>query len=166
VSFKDALLPEFDHEMSVTRSLLERAPEADFDWKPHDKSWSLGVLAAHLANIPTWSAVIVAQPELDMGDGESGPKTQALATVREVLERFDRNVADARKLLTGSTDGEWLALWTFKKAGQVVFTLPRIAAFRSFVMNHSVHHRGQFSVYLRLRNVPVPAMYGPSADEG
>jgi uncharacterized damage-inducible protein DinB len=163
VPINDALLPEFDHEMAVTRHALERAPESDFAWKPHEKSWSLGALATHLANLPTWSGAIIGRPELDLPD--SSPKTPMAATVRELLERFDTNVAEARKLVVASTDGEWLAMWTFKKEGHVLFTLPRFAAFRGFVLNHSIHHRGQFSVYLRLRNIPVPAMYGPTADE-
>jgi uncharacterized damage-inducible protein DinB len=160
----DALLPEFDHEMAVTRRALERAPEPEFGWKPHEKSWPLGGLATHLANLPTWTRLIVTQPELDIG--ESVPRAQIASTRGELLEWFDGNVGDARKLIVGTSDGEWLAMWTFKKEGHVVFTMPRFSAFRSFVLNHMIHHRGQLSLYLRLRNVPVPAMYGPTADEG
>jgi uncharacterized damage-inducible protein DinB len=161
----DALLPEYDHEMSVTRKLLERVPEQDFAWKPHEKSFSLGALAAHLANIPTWvdAALTVSVFDVDALPADARPR---MPTARaQVLETFDKNVAAAREKMKARTDPELLQPWTFKAGGKVVFTMPRIAVLRSFVMNHSVHHRGQLSVYLRLRDVPLPMMYGPTADE-
>ncbi|HSL23425.1 MAG TPA: DinB family protein [Vicinamibacterales bacterium] len=166
MAIKDMLLPEYDHEMAVTRRLLERAPEADFGWRPHEKSMSLGNLATHITNIPTWTSWITTMTEFDVVGlaPDSAPKVPA--TRAELLERFDRTVANARALIDGKSDPELLAMWTFKKGGQTVFTMPRIVALRRFMMNHSVHHRGQLSVYLRLRNVPLPAMYGPTADEG
>jgi uncharacterized damage-inducible protein DinB len=166
VAIKDLLLPEYDHEMAVTRRLLERAPEAEFAWKPHEKSWPLGSLAAHLANLPRWTSALLEHAEFDMADAAAIPRGTMPASRIELLERFDANVAAARKLIDTRSDQDWLSMWTFKNAGETMFTMPRVAALRSFVMNHSVHHRGQFSVYLRLRDVPVPAMYGPSADEG
>jgi uncharacterized damage-inducible protein DinB len=166
VSIKDALLPEFDHEMAVTRRLLERVPEADLAWKPHDRSMSLGGLATHLSHIPHWTDAITQQTEVDMASIPQDRTPKVPADRAGLLEMFDRNVAAARARLAAMSDGEYLAMWTFKKAGQIVFSMPRIAALRGFLMNHSVHHRGQLSVYLRLRNVPLPAMYGPSADEG
>jgi uncharacterized damage-inducible protein DinB len=166
VPLKDALLPEFDHEMGVTRRLLERLPDREFTWKPHEKSWSLGELATHLTNVPTWTRSITEAPEFDLAGIPPGSAPSVPATTRELLERFDTNVADARRRIDQLGDAQFTSSWTLKKAGHVVFTVPRIAALRSFLMNHSVHHRGQLSVYLRMRNVPLPAMYGPTADEG
>jgi uncharacterized damage-inducible protein DinB len=164
VAIKDALLPEFDHEMGVTRRLLERVPEADFGWKPHEKSFSLGALVAHLAQIPEWSAMILDQPSFNLESSAEhtrpGPTSRA-----QLLAAFDEAVARARGRVAVKSDGELMAVWTFQKDGQTVFTVPAVAAFKSFIVNHSIHHRGQLSVYLRLRNVPLPAMYGPSADE-
>jgi len=164
MAIKDALLPEFDHEMAVTRRVLERAPLADADWKPHEKSMSLGALAAHLADIPSWVPLIMRQDHYDMGAGEGAPQAAPAGTA-ELLEAWDRRIAEARTHIDGASDAEMLQPWSLKSGGQVVMTLPRAAVLRNFLMNHTVHHRGQMSVYLRLRNVPVPAIYGPSADE-
>ena len=164
MALKDALLPEFDHEMGVTRKLLERVPDADLGWKPHHKSFSLGDLAAHLAQIPHWSAAILDQPSYDIETVESGDRTSPTRGA-DVVAAFDRAVAAARARLSAKSDGELMAPWTLKKGGQDMFTAPALAAFKSFIVNHSIHHRGQLSVYLRLRNVPLPSMYGPTADE-
>lgn len=166
MSINDALLPEFDHEMGVTRRLLERVPDADFSWKPHDRSYSLGELAAHLANLPTWAGRIVDTSELDLATIPESARPKVPPSATDLVARFDKNVKDARAALTGKSDAEYFALWTLKRAGQTVFSVPKVAAMRRFLMNHSIHHRGQLSVYLRLRNVPLPAMYGPTADEG
>jgi len=165
MAIRDALLPEFDHEMGTTRRLLDRAPEAAFAWKPHERSMSLADLASHLANIPTWCAAIVDAPVMDLATIPEGARPKAAASRAELLARFDQNVAAARAKLATITDGEMLAPWTLKQGDQEVFTLPRAAAVRSFIMNHSIHHRGQLSVYLRLNNVPLPSIYGPTADE-
>ncbi len=158
----DALLPEFDREMTITRRLLERVPEDKFPWKPHTKSMSLVELATHLATLPSWGAVTLNQSEIDF----AGPNTNAAATSRaDLLARFDKNVSETRSALTGKSDGEMMAPWSLKQNGQKLFTMPKTAVWRTFVLNHLVHHRGQLSVYLRLNDVPVPAMYGPSADE-
>jgi uncharacterized damage-inducible protein DinB len=158
----DSLLPEFDREMTTTRRLLERVPEDRFAWKPHTKSMSLVELASHVATLPSWGAVTLNQAEIDMG----GPTTSTAATSRaDLLARFDKNVADTRAALTGKSDAEMMAPWSLKQNGQTLFTMPKTAVWRAFVLNHLVHHRGQLSVYLRLNDVPVPAMYGPSADE-
>ena len=164
MALKDALLPEFDHEMGVTRKLLERVPDADLGWKPHHKSFSLGDLAAHLAQIPHWSAAILDRPSYDIETVESGDRTSP-ARGADVVAAFDQAVAAARARLSSKSDGELMAPWTLKKGGQDMFTAPALAAFKSFIVNHSIHHRGQLSVYLRLRNVPLPSMYGPTADE-
>ena len=159
----DALLPEFDHEMTTTRRLLERVPEEKVDWKPHPRSWTLGQLAQHVATLPMWGTVTLKQSDLDLGEGGQTP---ALRTRAQLLDTFDRHVAETRAALVGRTDAELMAPWTLKKDGQTVFSMPKAAVWRSFVLNHLVHHRGQLSVYLRLQDVPVPSMYGPSADEG
>lgn len=161
----EALLPEYDHEMATTRRLLERVPEADFGWQPHQRSYSLGLLSAHLANIPTWCSAVLDLTVLELDTLAEEAKPRMPASRDELLQRFDRQVALARASLAKNTDAELLAPWTLKKGGYEVFTLPRVSAIRTFVMNHSIHHRGQLSVYLRLRDVPLPAMYGPTADD-
>ena len=159
----DALLPEFDHEMAVTRKVLERVNDAHFGWQPHEKSMTLGRLATHVAEIPRWGHTILTQPEFNMVDGEYKPTT--VATTAEVLELFDGQVKAIRDLLAARTDAELMATWTFKQNGQELFGMPRTAAWRSWVMNHLIHHRGQLSVYLRQTGSKVPGIYGPSADE-
>jgi len=164
MALKDALLPEFDHEMGTTRRVLERVPEAEFAWKPHDKSFNLGQLAGHVANIPHWVAAIVQNTVFDLADAEDA-RPRLPESTEWLVSQFDKNVSAARAGIAGLTDPEFLAPWTFKNNGQIVFTMPRAAALRSFVMNHLIHHRGQLTVYLRLKNVPVPPVYGPTADE-
>ena len=165
MAIKDGLLPEFDHEMATTRRLLERVPEAEFGWQPHEKSMTLGRLAAHLANIPYWCNVTLETTVFDLD--ALPPDTQRTLPVTQaaVVQEFDTKVAAARNRLATALDPELLTPWTLKKGGHEVFTIPRVSALRSFVMNHMIHHRGQLSVYLRLRNVPVPPIYGPTADE-
>ena len=164
MAIKDGLLPEFDHEMGTTRRLLERTPEAEFAWKPHDKSFSLGQLAGHIANIPHWCDAILQNTVFDVATVNDTRPT-APQSIASLLEQFDKTVAAARAGLVSTGDAEMLTPWTFKNGDHVVFTMPRIAAIRSFIMNHLIHHRGQLSVYLRLKNVPLPSIYGPTADE-
>jgi len=158
----DHLLPEFDHEMATTRKLLERVPEDRLSWKPHAKSFSLGQLAQHVANIPAWGTFTLERPDLDLA---ATPPSGELGSRAAILEFFEGNAANARKLLVGKTDAELMAPWSLKKGDHVVFTMPKATVWRTFVMNHLVHHRGQLSVYLRQQDVPLPSMYGPSADE-
>lgn len=166
MALKDNLLPEFDHEMGVTRRVLERVPLQDGGWRPHPKSWSLAELATHLSQIPTWTPAILREPGYDMGgDGAEQPRRVPHATTEALLAEFDGAVRAARDLVAEVSDAQYLEPWTLKDKGQEVFTVPRVGAFRSFVLSHSIHHRGQLSVYLRLRDVPVPSIYGPSADE-
>jgi uncharacterized damage-inducible protein DinB len=163
VAIIDAILPEYDHEMRTTRRLLDRVPDAELGWKPHQKSMTLGGLATHLATLPTWGHAILNDPGFDLAT--VGPNQQPLGSRAEVVQRFDQNVSAVRALLVGKTDPELLVPWTLKKATQELMTLPKMAAFRSFLLNHMIHHRGQLSVYLRLKDVPIPPIYGPSADE-
>ena len=159
----DALLPEFDHEMTVTRKLLERVPEGQFDWKPHEKSMTLGQLAQHVATIPRGGSVTLSQHEFDLA---SNPPPPQATTRAELLALFDGHVRDARAALVGKGDGEMTAPWALKRGTSVVFSMPRTAVWRSFVMSHLIHHRAQLGVYLRMHDVPLPSVYGPSADEG
>lgn len=160
------LLPEFDNEMAITRKTLERIPEDKFGWKPHDKSFSMGDMAAHLATIPMWSTMTFQTDQLDInppgGSGFTPPKAENRA---ELLAMFDANVAGARAALESVTDAQFMQPWSLLSGGQTMFTMPRYAVFRGMIMNHIVHHRAQLTVYYRLNEVPVPAIYGPSADE-
>jgi uncharacterized damage-inducible protein DinB len=160
-----AMLPEFDHEMANTRKLLEVVPAADAAWRPHPKSTPLGELAAHIATIPLWAKVVVEQAELDLGLPANAAIAQTrFTTVPELLERFDRHVRDARAALGSVADGAMGVTWTLKNRGTAIFSIPRAAVLRGFIMSHLIHHRGQLSVYLRLRDVPLPSLYGPTAD--
>ena len=159
----DMLLAEYDHEVGTTRKLLERLPDDKLAWKPHARSMSLGGLATHIANLPTWAGTILNEASYDL---DSAPPPVSERTSRsEILAAFDETVKRARASL-GKDDAELLAPWSLKRGAREMFTMPRVAALRSFVLNHLVHHRGQLSVYLRLNDIPVPAIYGPSADEG
>lgn len=163
MAIKDALLPEFDHEMATARKVIERVPEDKFSYKPHEKSMTMGGLASHIADMPTWAVVGIAQDSLDMA---SGFKPFQAASSTELVAAFDKNVALARNAIAGASDETLMKSWSLKNGDTTLMTMPKIAVVRSFVMNHIIHHRGQLSVYLRLNNVPVPSIYGPSADEG
>jgi uncharacterized damage-inducible protein DinB len=165
MAIKDALLPEFDHEMATTRRLLERVPEAEFAWKPHEKSMALGQLAGHIANLPQWCSATLSSTVFDLDSLPADRRPPLPLSRAAMVEEFDAKVSAARARLAATTDPEFMTPWTLKKGGQEMFTLPRISAIRGFVLNHLIHHRGQLSVYLRLRNVPLPPIYGPTADE-
>jgi len=158
------LLPEFEHEAALTRKTLERVPAEQFGWKPHDKSYTLKELARHLAEIPHWLPLSLDREVLDLDT--DAPERIDPSTTQEILDLFDRGVADARKALAEASEEVLQELWSLKAGGHVVLTMPKAAVVRGFVMSHSIHHRAQLGVYLRLLDVPVPAVYGPSADEG
>ena len=162
----EMLLPEFDQEMAITRKFLDRVPDDKFGWKPHEKSMTLGALAAHLAEMPGWTVPTVEENSLDLAP-PGGPPFQPTRTSsrQETLKLFDKNIAAARNAIASAKDEELMKPWSLLMRGQVIFTLPRIGVLRSMVMNHNVHHRAQLGVYLRLNNVPIPGTYGPSADE-
>ncbi len=160
----DTLLPEFDREMGQTRKVLDRVPDGQFDWRPHPTSMTLGRLAEHLAEMPIWAATTMAQSELDMTTSRPADY-QSPATRAQVLAMFDGSLKAARASIAGKTDGEFDAPWTLKAGGKEVFTMPKAAVMRNFVLNHMVHHRGQMTVYLRMLGVPIPSIYGPSGDE-
>jgi uncharacterized damage-inducible protein DinB len=163
MAIKDALLAEYDHEMGTTRRLLERVPEDRLSWKPHHKSMSLGGLATHLANLPNWGGTILNEAFFDVA--AAPPNTAEQTSRAAILTTFDTATKQTRGWMDKS-DVEYLGMWALRRGGQEMFSLPRVAAFKSFVINHIIHHRGQMSVYLRLNDVPVPAIYGPTADEG
>lgn len=166
MALSEALLPEFDQEMATTRKVLERIPEDRLGWKPHPKSPTLGWLATHLAVLPMWMNGTIEQDSLDMApEGGGSPLAEEGKSRQEILDLFDRNVAAARSALAGTNDEHLAKPWTLLTGGRTIFTLPRFVCLRSFVFNHIVHHRAQLGLYLRLNDVPVPAIYGPSADE-
>jgi uncharacterized damage-inducible protein DinB len=165
MAMKDALLAEYDHEMGTTRRLLDRLPEAELGWKPHDKSMTLGQLAGHIANLPHWCSAILDRTDFDLAAAGTDARPKTPESVAAVLADFDAKVGKARSSLATASDADMAAPWSLKKADFVIFTMPRVGALRSFVMNHIIHHRGQLSVYLRLQNVPLPPIYGPTADE-
>ena len=162
MAIKDALLSEFDHEMANTRKMLERVPDGKFDYKPHDKSMTLGRLAAHTCEIPSYATATLRVERMDF-TGEEKPF--APETRKELLEAFDKYVAEAREMLSKAKDEDLMKIWTLTYKGNQIFAMPRAAVLRSMVMSHLIHHRSQLGVYLRLNNVEIPGMYGPSADE-
>jgi uncharacterized damage-inducible protein DinB len=166
MSYAQTLLPEFDHEMASTRKVLERIPDDKLDWRAHPKSNTIGWNANHLAELPGWSVSIFTQSGYDFapvgGERYQSPK---LTSRHEIVELFDRNVAEARKHLVELKDESLNDPWTLRGGERVIFTMPRRAVIRSFLMNHIIHHRAILCVYLRLNNIPVPGMYGPTGDE-
>jgi len=161
-----AFLPEFDHEMAITRKFLERVPEDKFGWAPHPKSMKLGDLASHLTHMPGWLQSTFAQDELDVAPGGKQMAMPKAGNRQELLAMFDKSVASGRAALAAATDDSaWMKPWALKSNGQTLLTLPRAAVVRTFVISHVIHHRAQLGVYFRLNDVPVPSTYGPSADE-
>lgn len=162
MSIAQALLPEFDREMATTRTLLEVVPEDAMDWKPHPKSMDLGTLANHISTLPRYGQVAATTTEFD--PRASGWKPPRLESRAELLKTFDDNVREARASVAAIPDEDMMAPFTLRNGGVEIFTLPRAAVLRTLMMNHIIHHRGQLSVYLRLRGVPLPSIYGPTAD--
>jgi uncharacterized damage-inducible protein DinB len=165
MSIAEAMLAEFDHETATTRVLLERVPETKAGWKPHDKSMSLGQLAIHIATIAQWAPVALTQAGFDSNppDGTPYPRP-SFESVAQMLKTYDEGIAAARAMLAAANDREFMVPWTLKNEGHTMFSMPRAGVFRSFILNHTVHHRGQLSVYLRMCDVPLPGIYGPTAD--
>jgi uncharacterized damage-inducible protein DinB len=160
------LLPEFDHEMALTRKTLERIPEDKFGWKPHEKSMSLGKLASHCAEVSSWMSYTLDMDSFDVAPPGQPPfKPSDLSTKQAILDLFDSNTAAARASLAKVSDEALGRNWSLLQGGKPMFTMPRAVVLRSFILNHNVHHRAQLGVYLRMNNIPVPAIYGPSADE-
>ena len=156
------LLPEFDEEMKNTRKMLECIPDGKFDYKPHPKSMTLGQLATHVAQMAEWAGTTMEVELLEFGPEFQPPLAKTRA---ELLQMFDKGLADARQKISAASDADWQKIWTLKFGGQTIFSMPRSAVVRGMVLNHMIHHRAQLGVYLRLNNVAIPGMYGPSADE-
>ena len=168
MALRDTILPEFDHEMATTRRTLERVPEDKPDWKPHEKSMTMARLAGHLAELPSFVATALRDDSFNIRPaGGSSPSRQPLVMTsrKQLLEDFDRNVAELRTTLANASDETLMKTWTLLAGEKTIFSAPRIGVIRSFCLNHVIHHRAQMGVYLRLNNVPVPSVYGPSADE-
>ena len=163
MSLKDAFIAELKHESASTKKMLERVPYDKQDWKPHEKSMTLGKLAVHVAEIPHWISDII---NIDEFDFEQHYKPSQAGSQEELLsvfqDKLDTAIADLEKL----SEADLWKMWTVKKGEQVYFNMPKAVAVRGWAFSHQIHHRGQLSVYLRLLDVPVPGMYGPTADEG
>ncbi|MDQ3242198.1 MAG: damage-inducible protein DinB [Gemmatimonadota bacterium] len=161
MTIAEALLPEFDVEMATTRRLLERVPTDKGEWKPHEKSFPLGHLSQLVATMPGWIRDTLHKDDINLASGSTAYSFQKTDSL---VEQFDKHVGEARGAITDSSDEALQHPWSLKHGEQVLMTLPRGAAIRQH-LNHLIHHRGQLSVYLRLVDVPLPSIYGPTADE-
>lgn len=164
MTLQESLLPDFDEETASARRLLERVPPGDMHWTPHERSFTLGQLSMHLARLISWGRTILDEEFYDLASG-GGEAPGSDASHADILATFDDNTAAVRASLAGKSEAELLSPWELRRGSTVLMSIPRVAAFRRFVLHHLVHHRGQLSVYLRLRNVPIPPIYGPTADE-
>jgi uncharacterized damage-inducible protein DinB len=165
MAIAELMLPEFDHEMATTRMLLERVPEEKAGWRPHARSMSIGELAMHLASVLRWASLTLERTEFDTSPpDEERAAPLPFTSTTQLLQTYDAAVQTARNLLAGMSDGAFMVPWTLKSGGRRMFSTPRASVFRSFVLNHAVHHRGQLTVYLRMLDVPIPYIYGPTAD--
>lgn len=163
IPLRQLVIGDLDHEFAITRRVLERVPDEHLDWKPHEKSMSMGQLATHIANIPFLAEQVFTQETFDIA---TAPRPAAPASSRaELLARFDGLVAKVKELAANVSDDALLSRWVFRRGDTVIFDAPRAAALRTFGISHIIHHRGQLSVYLRQVGTPVPGIYGPSADE-
>ena len=155
----------FDLIVDGSRAILEAVPEDRMDWRPHESSWTLGELATHLANIPNWTMATLSASEFDIDPGEGGPPPmRTLSSAAELLSALDANAAAARGSIAEATAEDLADPWTMLVAGEPRFTLPRAVVLRTFILDHMIHHRAQLGVYLRLLDVPVPQLFGPTAD--
>jgi uncharacterized damage-inducible protein DinB len=162
----EGILAEFDHEMAGVRKTLERVPAEKFEWRPHPRSGTMGWLASHLATLPGWAVDVIGKDGMEIareGKPPSGPPK--MKTQQEVLETFDKKREAAHAAIAGASDEHLMKMWRLTFMGKEIFNLPRIAVLRSYLISHMIHHRAQLGVYLRLNDLPVPSLYGPSADE-
>ncbi len=166
MSIAQSILPEFDHEMANTRKTLERVPDDKFDWKAHEKSNSIGWVVSHLAEIPGWVEGTMQQTTMDINPPGGEPyQAPTFSNTKDALELFDKNVAAARAAIEAASDADFMQEWSLLNAGETMMSMPRIGCIRGFILNHTIHHRAHLCVYLRLNDIPVPALYGPSGDE-
>jgi uncharacterized damage-inducible protein DinB len=162
MTISEMLLPEYDQEMAGARKILACVPQDKLTWKPHEKSMTLGRLASHIAEMGLWTAVTITQDHLNVEPGQAAFNAQ---TTAELMDAFDRNTPMGRAALAGASDETLQATWTMSLAGKPLVSSPRTNVMRHMVLSHMIHHRGQLSVYLRLLDVAIPGMYGPSADD-
>lgn len=163
MSLVAAALADLEHEMANTRKMLERIPEGQLDFTPHDKSWPLGKLASHVADFGEWGAMTLNSSELDLA--EPSPPRAPLKTAGDFVAKFDAGHADFKAALASVTDEQLMQTWTLRHGSHVILAMPRLGVLRSMVISHMIHHRAQLSIYYRLVNVSLPGLYGPSADE-
>jgi uncharacterized damage-inducible protein DinB len=163
MALNQALLAELKQESANTRKMLERVPTDRLSWKPHEKSYTLGGLATHIAGLPKWIGRTINQDEFDLAKTQLKPPT--VENTEQILKIFDDSLAENISILESATDEILNTNWSFRRGDHIIFTMPRKVVLRTMAFNHFIHHRGQLSVYLRLLDVPVPGMYGPSADE-
>jgi len=167
MAIRDSLISEFDHEMATARKTLERVPEDKVDWKPHNTSMAMGRLAGHIAELAGFAATTFKGDSFDFAPpGGERVQPTTMTSRKQVLDIFDKNVADARAALSKASDEELMKTWTLLNGGKAFLSMPRVQVLRGMILNHIIHHRGQLSVYLRMNQVPVPSIYGPSGDEG
>jgi len=162
MALNKAIIAELEHEAAGTRRVINNLPEENLDWRPHEKSYTIGYLAQHVTQLPVWVVMTIKHPELDLSKGFDRKKAQTKA---DILALFEEHLATAKEALQNVSDEEMEEKWTLRNGDHVIFTLPKKIVLRYMVLNHIVHHRGQLTVYLRLLNIPVPGLYGPSADE-
>ena len=160
----EMFLAQLERETPATRTALERVPAARNDWKPHEKSMSLGALASLVASMPSWIATMIEQNELDIGKGAGAQS--AASSSRELVQLFEKSIASARRALSNTNDGHLMTSWRLRYGDRVLSEQPRHIMIADGVFSHLAHHRGQLTVYLRLNNIPVPPIYGATADEG
>jgi uncharacterized damage-inducible protein DinB len=167
MALRDAILPEWEHEMATTRKTLERVPEDKTSWKPHDTSMPMGRLAGHIAEMAGFVPATFQGDSFDFAPPGGQPMQPTVMTSRkQLLEIFDKNVAAARAAIAKASDEDLQKTWTLLNGGKTFFSMPRVTVLRSMILNHIIHHRGQLSVYLRMNQVAIPSIYGPSGDEG
>jgi len=163
MNLNEAMLGELQNEAASTRKMLELIPDDKLTWTPHEKSMTLGTLASHIAEIPTWVNATIEKDELDFATSDYKPFIPTSA--KELVERFDKNMSAAVESLKNTSNETLMKNWKLRSGEDIYFDMPKIQVLRGFVLNHNVHHRGQLSVYLRLNDVPLPSVYGPTADE-
>lgn len=157
-----SFLAELNHEAATTRKFLELVPDDKLGWQPHEKSMTLGKLAAHLAEIPGWAKETLTMTVLDFATGDYKPPVEMKRA--DLLAMFDKNVALANEIIGRTSDEDFMVNWTMRAGEQVFFTMPRVVVVRTWIFNHTVHHRAQLGVYYRLLGLAVPSAYGPTAD--
>lgn len=166
MNIAQSILPEFEMEMALTRKALERVPDDKLDWKAHPKSNTIGWVACHLAEIAGWVEGTLTQDSWDLNPQGGEPyQSPKLNSRQEILNLFDANVTAAKKQIAATPDEEFGKSWSLLSSGQALITMPKVGVIRTWVINHIIHHRAHLCVYLRLNNIPVPAIYGPSGDE-